>query len=94
MALAAAYCTALVVSLIPQEISDGFGGYRVFGLVAYAGAGVLWAVFGATGWRESAGTGIHGLKGGSGTFCLVAWSPHPLHRVCMTWSPRAGIMRK
>ncbi|HEX8869091.1 MAG TPA: hypothetical protein VF821_25755 [Lentzea sp.] len=47
VALAAAYCTATALGLIPLETSDSFGGYRIFGLVAYAGVGVLWALFGA-----------------------------------------------
>ena len=45
--LATAYCVALAVALLPEETSDSFGGYRIFGLVAYAGAGALWAVLGA-----------------------------------------------
>ena len=47
VALAVAWCGATALGLIPLETSDGFGGYRVFGLIAYAGTGVLWAVFGA-----------------------------------------------
>ena len=43
--LATAYCAALVMVLIPLENSDSFGG---FGVVAYAGAGVLWAALGVT----------------------------------------------
>ena len=46
--LATAYCAALAVAFIPLETSDGFGGYRVFGIIAYAGVGLLWAAFGAT----------------------------------------------
>jgi hypothetical protein len=34
--------------LIPLETSDRFGGFRIFGVISYAGVGVLWAVFGAT----------------------------------------------
>lgn len=45
--LAAAYCTALVIALIPLETSDSFGGFRIFGFIGYAVAGVLWAAFGA-----------------------------------------------
>lgn len=45
--LAVAWCGALALGLIPLETSDSFGGYRVFGLIAYAGTGVLWAIFGA-----------------------------------------------
>ncbi|MCX6400511.1 MAG: hypothetical protein NTX33_11345 [Propionibacteriales bacterium] len=46
--LAAAYCVGLAIALIPQETSDDFGGYRIFGSIAYAGAGALWAALGAT----------------------------------------------
>jgi hypothetical protein len=46
--LAATYCTALGLSMIPMETSDSFGGYRIFGGIAYAGVGVLWAAFGVT----------------------------------------------
>jgi hypothetical protein len=45
--LAAAYCVALAIGLLPQETSDSFGGFRIFGLIAYAGVGALWAVLGA-----------------------------------------------
>jgi len=44
--IAAAYCAALVIAMIPPETSDRFGGFRIFGGVAYAGVGVLWAIFG------------------------------------------------
>lgn len=46
--LAAAYCAALAVVMIPLETSDNFGGFRIFGGIAYAAVGVLWAAFGAT----------------------------------------------
>lgn len=46
--LAAAYCAALTLSLIPMESSDSFGGFRIFGSIAYAGVGVLWAALGVT----------------------------------------------
>jgi hypothetical protein len=46
-ALAVAYCAATAVGLIPLETSDSFGGYRVFGLIAYVGVNALWAAFGA-----------------------------------------------
>ena len=45
---AIAYCAALVMVMIPLETSDGFGGFRIFGVIGYAGVGVLWAAFGAT----------------------------------------------
>ena len=40
--------TALFVpwAHIPEETSDSFGGYRIFGLLAYAAAGILWALLG------------------------------------------------
>ena len=34
--------------MIPLETSDGFGGFRIFGVIDYAGVGLLWAAFGAT----------------------------------------------
>jgi len=46
--LATAYCAALAMVLIPLETSDSFGGFRIFGVIAYAGVGVLWAAFGVT----------------------------------------------
>lgn len=44
--LTVAYWMGLVMGLIPQETSDGFGGFRIFGSMAYAGVGLLWAAFG------------------------------------------------
>ncbi len=44
--LAIAYCVAVAMVLIPLETSDSFGGFRIFGAIAYAGVGLLWAVFG------------------------------------------------
>lgn len=46
--LAIAYCAALAMVMIPLETSDSFGGFRIFGVIDYAGVGVLWAAFGAT----------------------------------------------
>lgn len=46
--LATAYFAALAVVLVPLEASDSFGGFRVFGVIAYAGVGVLWAALGVT----------------------------------------------
>jgi hypothetical protein len=45
--LATAYCVALAIGLVPLEMSDRFGGFRIFGLIAYAGVGALWAMLGA-----------------------------------------------
>lgn len=46
--LATAYFAALAMVLIPLETSDSFRGFRVFGVIAYAGVGVLWAALGVT----------------------------------------------
>lgn len=45
-ALAFTYCVGLVVALVPMSTSDDYAGYRVFGAVAYAGIGLLWAALG------------------------------------------------
>lgn len=47
VALAGSYAASLVLALVPLETSDSFGGYRIFGLIAYAGGGALWAALGA-----------------------------------------------
>lgn len=44
--LAAAYSSGLALALVPLEVSDSFGGYRIFGTIAYAGVGLLWAALG------------------------------------------------
>ncbi len=46
--LAAAYCAALALALIPSETSDSLGGFRIFGVIAYASVGLLWAAFGVS----------------------------------------------
>ena len=46
--LAAAYCAVLATAMIPMETSDSFGGFRIFGGIAYVGVGLLWAAFGVT----------------------------------------------
>lgn len=46
--LGTTYCTALAIALVPERVSDALDGYRIFGLVAYAGVGVLWAVLGTS----------------------------------------------
>jgi hypothetical protein len=43
-ALAAAYVVALALALVPQEASDGFDGYRIYGLVAHVAVGLGWVV--------------------------------------------------
>jgi hypothetical protein len=45
-ALGAVLTAACVMALIPMETSDSFGGYRIFGLLAYATTGIMWAVLG------------------------------------------------
>jgi hypothetical protein len=44
--LAAVLITGLAVGLIPMQTSDSFGGYRIFGLLAHAAAGLMWAWLG------------------------------------------------
>lgn len=44
--LAAAYVIGLALSLVPAEFYDRYDGYRVFGIVVYAGVGALWAALG------------------------------------------------
>lgn len=46
--LAAAYCAALAMTLVPIDPSDGFGRFRIFGGIAYAAVGALWAALGVT----------------------------------------------
>jgi pimeloyl-ACP methyl ester carboxylesterase len=45
-ALGMVLATGLAVALVPQETSDSFGGYRIFGAVVYGLGGLLWAVLG------------------------------------------------
>jgi hypothetical protein len=44
--LAAVLLAGLAVALVPIETSDAFGGYRIFGLLVYAAAGLIWAWLG------------------------------------------------
>jgi len=37
---------------IPQEVSDSFSGYRIFGILVYFLPGLNWAWFGASLWRD------------------------------------------
>jgi len=46
---------AFTLALIPLEISDPFGGYRVFGLFAYFFSGLGWALLGVSFWNRSPG---------------------------------------
>ncbi len=54
-ALALTYCVALVIALVPMSTSDDYAGFRVFGVVAYAGSGLLWAAVGACVLRSAQG---------------------------------------
>jgi pimeloyl-ACP methyl ester carboxylesterase len=45
-ALGMVLATGLAVALIPQETSDSFGGFRIFGTVVYGLGGLLWALLG------------------------------------------------
>jgi hypothetical protein len=40
--LATAYVAAIGVGLLPLELSDSFGGFRIFGLAAYVASGLGW----------------------------------------------------
>ncbi len=39
---------SLVLALIPNDTSDSFGGYRIFGTAGYAITGILWSVIGTS----------------------------------------------
>jgi hypothetical protein len=45
-ALAGAYAAAFVMAVVPFSIPEALGDFRLFGLVAYAGVGALWATLG------------------------------------------------
>lgn len=45
----------LALALIPQEASDSFGGYRVFGTVVYGLGGVAWVLLGLSLARDQRG---------------------------------------
>jgi hypothetical protein len=45
-ALAGAYAVALVLAVVPFSIPEPLGDFRIFGMVAYAGVGALWATLG------------------------------------------------
>ncbi len=40
--LATAYVVAVALLLVPQATSDGFGGFRIYGLAAHVGVGLGW----------------------------------------------------
>lgn len=42
--LATAYVVALCLLLVPEATSDGFGGFRIYGLAAHVGVGLGWLV--------------------------------------------------
>lgn len=51
--IAVAYVVALALALVPMAVYDDYDGYRVFGVVAYATTGLLWATLGSILLRES-----------------------------------------
>ncbi|PKH37535.1 hypothetical protein SAMN05192575_101525 [Nocardioides alpinus] len=60
--LATAYFVALGLLLVPQATSDGFGGFRIYGLAAHVGVGLGWVVL-AAGIRTSGRDGSISPKG-------------------------------
>ena len=44
--LAAALTAGLILAVLPAQTSDSFCGYRIFGILVYATAGIAWAVLG------------------------------------------------
>ena len=44
--LAAVLTTGLILALLPAKTSDSFSGYRIFGVLVYAIAGIAWAILG------------------------------------------------
>lgn len=44
--LAMVLTTGLILVLLPAQISDSFSGYRIFGVLVYATAGIAWAILG------------------------------------------------
>ena len=44
--LAAVLTTGLILALLPAQTSDSFSGYRIFGVLVYATAGMTWAILG------------------------------------------------
>jgi hypothetical protein len=44
--LGATLISASIMIFLPEKTSDSFGGYRIFGLMAYGAAGILWACLG------------------------------------------------
>lgn len=49
---------AFALALIPLEVSDPFGGYRVYGVFAHFLTGIGWVVLGAGLWNRPAGVTI------------------------------------
>jgi hypothetical protein len=49
--IGAAQIIALTVALIPLEVSDQFGGYRIDGSFAHLLPGVGWAILGINLWK-------------------------------------------
>ncbi len=46
--LAAAYVVAVGLALVPLETSDGFGGFRIYGLAAHVAVGLGWLALAST----------------------------------------------
>lgn len=40
--LATSYVVAVALLLVPEAVSDGFGGFRIYGLAAHVGVGLGW----------------------------------------------------
>jgi len=49
---------AFALALIPLEVSDPFGGYRVYGIFAHFLTGIGWIVLGVGMWKRPAGVAI------------------------------------
>jgi hypothetical protein len=45
---------AFALALMPHEISDQVGGYRIYGLFAHFLTGIGWAALGLSFWRTQA----------------------------------------
>jgi hypothetical protein len=55
--LATLYVVPIAFVWVPMETSDSIGGFRIFGLIAYAAVGSLWAALGAVLLRSGATQG-------------------------------------
>lgn len=50
-ALAVVYTATVAIQFLPMETSDDLGAFRIYGLLAYVGAGILWALLGLVIWN-------------------------------------------